>query len=258
MRSISPLEHAARLAVLRYVAPTVVRGVRMAGNLAETRFRRSFAAEKHVSGAGIEVGAAATPALVPLGCQVKYVDKYPGSVLRSDPELRGLTVNEPDIIDSAETLSTLADHSQDFVLAFSLLEHVQDALGTIRSFVRVTRPGGTVVISVPDKRYYSPDRDRPLTTFEHFERDLRDGPAWSCADHFREVGSIRRKLAGEELERFVAAQMATDAHTHFHVWDPESFADFLLRGKRVLGLDYELKEFASYGHEALAVLKVAK
>lgn len=258
MRSISPLEHSARLAVLRYVAPAVVRGVRMAGSLAETRFRRSFAAEKHVRGSGIEVGAAATPALVPLGCHVKYVDKYPGSVLRKDPELHGLTVNEPDIIDSAETLSTLADDSQDFVLAFSLLEHVQDALGTIRSFVRVTRNGGSVVISVPDKRYYGPDRERPLTTFEHFERDYRDGPAWSWADHFREVGTIRRKLSGDELERFVSEQMSTDAHTHFHVWDAESFVDFLLRGKRVLGLGYELKEFASYGHEALAVLKVTK
>jgi hypothetical protein len=135
---------------------------------------------------------------------------------------------------------------------------VQDALGTIKSFVRVTRPGGAVVVSVPDKRYYAPDRERPLTTYEHFERDHRDGPAWSQADHFREVGTIRRKLSGDELERFVAEQMANDAHTHFHVWEPESFVDFLLRGKRTLGLNYEVKEFASYGHEALAVLKVHK
>jgi SAM-dependent methyltransferase len=258
MRSISPLEHTARLAVLQYVAPAVVRGVRLAGRLAETRMRRSFAVETHVRGSGIEIGAAATPALVPLGCKVTYVDKYPGSVLRADAELHGLTVRDPDIVDSAETLSTLADDSQDFVLAFSLLEHVQDALGAIRSFVRVTRSGGTIVVSVPDKRRYGPDRERPLTTFEHFERDFREGPEGSKADHFREVGQIRRKLEGAELERFVAEQLSTDAHTHFHVWDPESFVEFLLRGKRVLQLDYELKEFASYGHEVLVVLKVHK
>jgi SAM-dependent methyltransferase len=258
MRSISPFEHSARLAVLQYVAPAVVRGVRLASGLAETRMRRSFAAEAHVRGAGIEIGAAATPALVPLGCRVKYVDKYPGSVLRADAELSGLTVRDPDVVDSAETLSTFADDSQDFVLAFSLLEHVQDALGAIRSFVRVTRSGGTVVVTVPDKRYYGPDRGRPLTTFEHFERDFREGPEGSKADHFREVGRIRRKLEGDALERFVAEQTYNDAHTHFHVWDAESFVDFLLRGKRLLGLDYELKEFASYGHEVLVVLKVHK
>jgi SAM-dependent methyltransferase len=258
MRKISPLEHAARLVVLQRIAPAAVRAVRSVGKLAETRMRRSFAAESHVRGAGIEIGAAATPALVPLGCQVRYVDKYGVDVLRSDPELKGLTVRAPDVIDSAETLSTFADDSQDFVLAFSLLEHVQDALGTIASFCRVTRAGGSLVLSVPDKRKYGPDRERPLTHFEHFERDYRDGPQWSHADHFREVGRIRQGLAGPELERFVAERVANDAHTHFHVWDPESFLDFLLRGKHVLGIGYEVVQFAAYGHEALVVLKVHK
>jgi hypothetical protein len=258
MRKVSRVEHAARQFVLKNVVPAGLRVARGASSVAETRFRRSFAVERNVRGSGLEIGAAAAPAVVPIGCNVKYVDKYPASSLRDDPELKGLLVRDPDILDSAEELSTVATDSQDFVLAFSLLEHVQDALGTIATFHRVTRSGGTIVISVPDKRRYGPDQQRPLTEFEHFVRDYREGPEWSRAEHFREVGRIRQGLEGDELERFVAAKTAIDAHTHFHVWDPESFMLFLLNGKKVIGCGYELKEFAAYGHETLAVLGVSK
>jgi SAM-dependent methyltransferase len=235
-----------------------MRGLHRASLAAATRVRRSFAIERHVRGSGIEVGAGAAPALVPLGCQVKYVDKYPGSRLRDDPHLSGLGMQNPDIIDSAETLATVPADSQDFVLAFSLLEHVQDALGTIAAFHRVTKAEGHIVVSIPDKRHYGPDRHRPLTEFSHFERDYREGPEWSRQDHFLEVGRICRGLQGEELDRFASELIALDAHTHFHVWDPESFLAFLLEGKRVLGIGYEIVEFASYEHECLTVLRVHK
>jgi SAM-dependent methyltransferase len=258
MRRISGLEHAARYLVLRHAAPACLRLASAASALAPTRFRRSFAIERHVRGRGLEVGAAATPATVPIGTTVTYVDKYSAETLRADPELKGLTVRAPDVLDSAETLSSFEDDSQDFVLGFSLLEHVQDALGSIGTFHRVCRDGGSIIISVPDKRHYGPDRERPLTTLEHFVRDYKEGPAWSRADHFREVGRIRRGLSGAELEGWVAASVANDAHTHFHVWDPDSFLRFLLEGKTVLGRNYDIREFASYGHELLAVLTVIK
>lgn len=258
MRRISRIEHGARYFVLRHAAPTCLRLVSAASSLANTRFRRSFAIERHVRGRGLEVGAAASPATIPLGTRVTYVDKYSLETLREDPELSGLTVRAPDVLDSAETLATFEDDSQDFVLGFSLFEHVQDALGTLGAFHRVCRNGGSVVISVPDKRHYQPDRERPVTTFDHFVRDYEEGPAWSRADHFREVGRMVQGLHGAELERFVADSVARDAHTHFHVWEPDSFLGFLLQGKAILKRDYDIREFASYGHELLTVLTVRK
>jgi len=258
MRRVSPIEHTARQFVLRHMAPACFGALQRASKLAETRIRRSSAIQRHVRGSGIEVGAAAAPALVPIGSSVKYVDKYDVENLRADPELAGLDVRAPDIIDSAETLVTLATDSQDFVLGFSLLEHVQDALGTIRSFHRVTRRNGSIVVSVPDKRYYGPDQMRPVTRFEHFVRDYEEGPEWSRAEHFREVGALCFGLSDAELESFVTEKVATDAHTHFHVWDTESFVGFLIKAKETLRIDYEILEFASYGHEALAVLRVGK
>lgn len=256
MRRISNVEYQARQIVLRTLAPACVAAAHRASLLAETRFRRSFATQRHVRGCGIEVGAAATPALVPRHASVKYVDKYPIAHLEADPELKGLKFPPPDIIASAETLEAVPSRSQDFVLAFSLLEHVQDVLGSLSSFCRVTRAGGSIVVSVPDKRLYGPDKLRDITPFEHFVRDYREGPEWSRADHFREVGRVRLNLAGDELESFVNEKIAQDAHTHFHVWSPDAFLRMLIDAKSIIGVDYEIVEFASYGHEALAVLKV--
>ena len=115
-----------------------------------------------------------------------------------------------------------------------------------------------LVISVPDKRHYTPDRRRPLTTFEHFERDYREGPEWSRLDHFLEVGRLSRGLEGKELEQYASELVAIDAHTHFHVWDPDSLLKFLMAARGVLELRYEIVEFASYQHEALAVLRIQK
>jgi hypothetical protein len=90
------------------------------------------------------------------------------------------------------------------------------------------------------------------------ERDHREGPEWSCRDHYLEVGQICRGLSGDELTRFADELIALDSHTHFHVWDPETFLRCLLQAKGALGIDYDLVEFASYGHETLCVMKVLK
>ena len=223
---------------------------------AETRMRRSLPIQRYCHGAGVEIGAAASPAIVPFGVKVGYVDKYPLDVISADPELTGLVPVTPDFICSAEKLEELDDQSQDFVLAFSLLEHVQDPIGALESFVRVTKDGGVAILTVPDKRKYKPDQKRPLTTFDHLLRDYEEGPAWSLECHLRESALLHIGMSEAEAEEFVVQTKAMDGHTHFHVWDPASFMSFVHRTKDRLGLPVELLEFAQYGHETLVVLRV--
>jgi SAM-dependent methyltransferase len=254
MRKIGNLEYQVRQLMVRRVAPLLLRAVNRSSEVAETRLRRSLAVERHARGKGIEVGAAASPAIVPLGCQVTYVDKYDADALRSDPELTHLRFRGPDIVDKAETLSSIPTATQDFVLAFSVLEHVQDPLAALQAFTRVLRPGGRAIVSVPDKRRYAPDMKRPTTPFAHFVRDFREGPGVSVREHFEDVGRTWHGLAGAELEGFVQTSVERDGHCHFHVWDAEGFIAFALAARDVIDAKYEILETASYGVEVLLVL----
>jgi predicted SAM-dependent methyltransferase len=243
--------------LLHRFVPRALVGADRATRGFRTRFRRTAAIARVVHGEGIEIGAAVSPAAVPPGVRVTYVDRYPVEVLREDPELAGFEVPAPDVIDRAEELSSFADDSLDFVLAFSVLEHVEDPIGMLRAAYRVVRPGGAIVVSAPDKRYIN-DVNRELTPFEHLVRDTVEGPAVSREAHFREVGRSKAGLDGAALEAFVAKKLETSGHTHFHVWDARSFLRFATRAIDYLGADMEIIEFAAYDHECLLVLEVRK
>lgn len=254
-RKISKQEVKLRQFALKHFAPLAFGLGDRIVRRAEARMRRTAVIQRYVRGAGIEIGVAASPSVLPRGCRVTYVDKYPYEVLIRDPELAGLNVVRPDILASAEHLEGIADESQDFAIAFSMIEHAQSPLHMLESLCRVTRSGGAIVLSAPDKDHYGPDRARPLTTFAHIVRDYEEGPHVSYEEHLYESGRTHHKLSGEELERFVEMIKREDGHTHFHVWSAESFLDFILRAKAHLNLPVQLKEYASYGHETLVVLR---
>jgi hypothetical protein len=65
---------------------------------------------------------------------VRYVDrKDVGELRREYPELADEELVDVDVVDDGETLGTVADSSQDFVVASHVLEHAQDARGTLES-----------------------------------------------------------------------------------------------------------------------------
>lgn len=59
---------------------------------------------------------------------------------------------------NAEQLDGYPDAHFDFVFMVATLEHVTDHLRAVRSVRRVTRPGGTVVVVVPNRRWLRYDR----------------------------------------------------------------------------------------------------
>ena len=73
-------------------------------------------------------------------------------------------------IHDATDLSSLPDNAYDFVLASHILEHVANPLGALEEFRRVLKPGGTILVLVPN-RVYTFDHRRPFTAFDHLEED---------------------------------------------------------------------------------------
>jgi SAM-dependent methyltransferase len=181
---------------------------------------------RYLRGDGIEIGALYNPLRVPRTARVRYVDHA------SYEELRRIYpehdwVMGPDVIDEGERLERFADESLDFVIANHMLEHVEDPIEAVHTFMRVLRPGGVLFLTLPDARHTFDGR-RARTTVEHLVRDHREGPQVSRREHYEEwariIDCVPEELVAEHVERSAAEH----ARHHFHVWELDTFLAFLL------------------------------
>jgi SAM-dependent methyltransferase len=215
---------------------------------------REQIARRHLRGRGIEIGALSHPLRMPRGASVDYVDRWSGEELRAQyPDLADEKIVEPDILDDATRLAAIADDSQDFVVANHFLEHCEDTVGALKTFLRVTRPGGVVFVAVPDKRRTF-DSARPTTPLEHVLRDHELGPEASRVQHYEEFARLVEGVPDDALPAHVADALENDQyHMHFHVWTHETFLELLDALREPLG--FEIAEERSHAHESIVVLR---
>jgi SAM-dependent methyltransferase len=220
------------------------------GSDPDVRTVREDLALRHLRGSGLEIGALDFPLRVPAGARVRYVDRKPNEGLREDfPELAGHDFVPVDVVDDATTLATIADETQDFVIASHVIEHLQDPIGALRAWVRVLRPGGVLWLAVPDRRQTF-DHKRPPTPLDHVIRDHEEGPEASRRGHYEEWARLVNDLDEEHVAEYVDGLVAEGASIHFHVWELDGLVELLLHA--VPGAD--LVHVQSNGHENLAVL----
>lgn len=217
-----------------------------------TRNRRRVAAS-YLTGHGIEIGALHVPAAVPPGVRVRYVDRMSVDELRRQyPELAAKKLTRVDIVDDGQTLATIADSSEDFVIANHMLEHAEDPISTIENAMRVLKPEGVFLLTVPDKRYTF-DADRPVTSLQHLLDDRADGGVGSRASHFREWVEIVEKIDGAGVEARAGLLMGMDYSIHFHVWSYQEMLELLMRLRPGMGFEMEL--VARQADEVIFVLR---
>jgi SAM-dependent methyltransferase len=213
--------------------------------------RRSYVCQKYLRGDGIEIGAFSSPSLIPLGASVTYVDSVPASYWSKDSNYKGLKIVDPDIVTDGSTLEPIESSSLDFIISFHMLEHAPNTLRAVENWFRVLRPGGTLIVSVPDKRF-TRDCVRELTPIPHFLSDYKNGSAWSAEEHYKEVGSKIENLSGHNLDQFI--RDAPPA-IHFHVWDMNSFLEFWLMARDYLKINFDIAEAFLNSSEDLIVLR---
>jgi len=199
----------------------------------EVRVTRRTLGRVYLRGRGVEVGAGTRPWPIPPGAKCFYGDKRDQSELNQYFKKEGSPVDQH--ID-AQTFEGIGDEKFDFTLSAHVLEHLIDPLGAIRAALRVTKPGGIVMLAVPDKRYTF-DKDRPVTPLSHLIEDLRTGgePTIYAAalEHLRYLHPQWNKqpLSAEQQEteakRLAALRGKERFDTHFHTWTTESFAEMM-------------------------------
>ena len=217
---------------------------------------RAAVAAHYVRGSGIEVGGLHNPLKVPRGASVRYIDRMSTEELRKQyPELAGRSFTRVDILDDGERLRTIADGSQDFVIANHFLEHCENPIGTLHTLFRVVKKGGVVYMCLPDKRYTF-DSDREITSFEHILRDYEEGPAWSRRGHFEEwVRIVERVSDGEEAARRVQALMDQKYSIHYHVWTQPDMWNMLHAARDVLQVPFEIEFMMKSEGEVIIVIR---
>lgn len=177
-----------------------------------------------LSGSGIEFGAGANPFPVPYGCSVAYLDHAPLDELESHAyagqhEFVALAGR-----DSLDVMATVADGSVDFVIACHVIEHVVNPLGALAAALRVLRPGGSLVLVVPDK-HRTFDAPRPLTDLDHLLLDFRRPDRERDAEHVDEFFRLAFRAHAPPLE---SGRDAGDVDVHYHVWDYPHFLHTVL------------------------------
>lgn len=224
--------------------------------LRKTGIDREALASIYLEGSGIEIGALNNPLKMPRSVKVRYVDRMAVPELRKQyPELKTYKLVDVEIIDDGETLATLRDASEDFIIANHFLEHCENPIKAMINFVRVLRKGGTLFLSIPDKRYTF-DRKRQVTSFNHLLQDFTQGPALSRNQHFKDwVTNSGEQLSEETIQRRVDELASRNYSIHFHVWTQKEMLEFFTLLSEQFGLPIEVHLFMKHEGEAIFIIK---
>lgn len=113
------------------------------------------------------------------GWRVQGVEPVPGAAAFAR-ENRGL-----DVLTATLEESGLPEREYDVVSAFHVAEHMPEPTAFLRSIARWARPGGLLVVEVPN--------------FRSFNR-LRNGPRWQMLQPLEHIGHFSPKTLGHSLE----------------------------------------------------------
>lgn len=165
---------------------------------------------------------------------------------------------KPDIVANLDEdrLTSLADESQDFVIASHVLEHLANPIAMLVDCFRVLRPGGLVVLLVPD-RHKTFDRERSPTPLAHlvdeYRRDVREVDDAHILDFM--VGTSRALGDTRDTALFTPELMAAEIalhrqrSVHAHVWNLHEFDELLTYTTSELGLRWDLVDTMPPGAE---------
>lgn len=188
-----------------------------------------------VSGQGLEFGAGARPVRFPIAANIRYVDRFNDDEMvqqsSSARELGAEGSGDPvfmpiDIVDSFDEMRTIGPSSQDFIYAGHVIEHVKDPIGAILRALDCLKPGGQLLLTVPD-RNKTFDRNRPVSSLGRLLQ-IHLGTAGHFDSYFDRLFYVQRKgRSFKELIEQARTDMKNFEDIHFHTFTPASFKRLL-------------------------------
>jgi len=125
-------------------------------------------------------------------------------------------------IGEATSLDEIPDNSYDFILSSHSLEHTANPIKALKEWNRIVKPGGKLVLVLPDKRN-TLDHKRAYTTFAHLLDDYNRDTTEHDTTHFDEILStfdeVVAKVQLEEYTKQIRDNYANRC-AHHHVFHP--------------------------------------
>lgn len=120
---------------------------------------------------GLEIGPAAHN---PFGLKTRNVELMESRDFYASVQenFMGVTPPKVDIWASADSIP-VPDQSEDFILSSHVVEHLPNVIAAFVEWDRIVKSGGYVFMIVPLPWALPADKDRELTSFEHFLGDYR-------------------------------------------------------------------------------------
>jgi SAM-dependent methyltransferase len=186
----------------------------------------------------LEIGPGHAPFPTCPGARVTYADRsVPGGRDATWPELVGQPRGPDADLDldlDVDGLGAVADEAFDAVVACHMIEHVANPIGALREFERVLRPGGRLVLVVPDRTRTFDQVRRPTPVahvLEDFDRHVTEVDAAHITE-FCEAIFGQPPIHPDEVRNWYDPQRLDDARMdlhrrrsiHVHCWTPEEFA----------------------------------
>lgn len=150
----------------------------------------------------------------------------PGRTFAYLPRRRGMQ-----FIAEATDLAQIGPDAYDFVLSSNCLEHVANPIKALFEWQRVIRPGGALILVLPNKASNF-DHRRPFTPFEHILSDYERGTTERDLTHLDEILALHdlsMDAPAGSLPEFEARSRDNfnNRTLHHHVFEPGAIAKML-------------------------------
>jgi SAM-dependent methyltransferase len=191
----------------------------------------------HLRGRGVEIGALWRKFPVPPHAAVYYVDRIPDSDLHHHYAEVTLPIIAPDVVADATHLPFLPA-SLDFVIASHVLEHLPFPLAALGHWYDVLRPGGVLLLKIPDKRFTF-DVKRERTPLPHLIAEDEAGEAsFDKRAHFEDwvENVVGRERGSPEFGPQLKQLLDADYSIHYHTW-----------------IDADIREIAEYSRTRMGL-----
>jgi len=221
-----------------HILPSFLYNLLLRGYL-NLKFRKYFLPNRHIyltslrRKKGVEIGGPSHffSAILPIYSGIKSLDgvnyakttKWEGSISEGRTYKwfgRNLGVQ---YISECTNLSAIDDASYEFLISSNCLEHTANPLKALHEWLRVTKPGGFLLLVIP-KKDNNFDNRRRVTEFSHLMDDFAKDMGEEDTTHLQEVLNLHdldKDINAGDFATFSKTCLAnaTNREMHHHVFD---------------------------------------